>query len=353
VSQVIARLQAAGIHYTVNTNDLQQWMDNETISDGSSRSRSRPSLSFETYNNFETISTYLEELAARCSICSVIDLGESYEGRPIRVVKLSHRRGRNKKAVFMDGGLHAREWISPATVLYLMDQIITRYSSPDQATRREVKQMLRKFDFFFLPVANPDGYAYTHDGDRMWRKTRSLNPGSSCIGADPNRNFDYHWGESGSSSDPCQETYRGSEPFSEVECSLMADFLRSRDIQFHIYLAVHSYGQYILAPWGYAAVRPDDYQQLYDAMESARDAMYDHSGNRYTIGSSAEALYAAAGASDDYAKGVAGIKYSYTVELQDSGYYGFILPASRIIDQGEEMYIGIQALVNWVKSNDF
>ena len=36
------------------------------------------------------------------------------------------------------------------------------------------------------------------------------------------------------------------------------------------------------------------------------------------------------GASDDWAKGAAGIKYSYTIELPDTGRYNFLLPPSRI-----------------------
>jgi len=30
--------------------------------------------------------------------------------------------------------------------------------------------------------------------NRMWRKTRSVNPGSSCRGVDPNRNWDAGFG---------------------------------------------------------------------------------------------------------------------------------------------------------------
>ena len=39
---------------------------------------------------------------------------------------------------------------------------------------------------YILPIANPDGYEYTKT-DRFWRKTRSPNEGSICIGTDPNR----------------------------------------------------------------------------------------------------------------------------------------------------------------------
>lgn len=30
--------------------------------------------------------------------------------------------------------------------------------------------------------------------DRLWRKTRTINPNNQCIGTDPNRNWDAHWG---------------------------------------------------------------------------------------------------------------------------------------------------------------
>ena len=38
----------------------------------------------------------------------------------------------------------------------------------------------------------------------------------------------------------------------------------------------------------------------------------------------------AAGASDDWYKGVLNARFSYTVELRDTGFYGFVLPASQI-----------------------
>lgn len=52
-------------------------------------------------------------------------------------------------------------------------------------------------------------------------------------------------------------------------------------------------------------------------------------GQNYQVGASGSLLYPAAGASDDWAKSL-GIKYSYTVELRDTGRHGFILPADQI-----------------------
>ena len=33
------------------------------------------------------------------------------------------------------------------------------------------------------------------NGDRLWRKNRRLNTGSTCRGVDQNRNYDSHWNE--------------------------------------------------------------------------------------------------------------------------------------------------------------
>lgn len=55
----------------------------------------------------------------------------------------------------------------------------------------------------------------------------------------------------------------------------------------------------------------------------------------YSVGPSATLLYPAAGGSDDWAKSI-GIKYSYTIELRDTGRYGFVLPANFIEPTGKE-----------------
>ena len=64
-----------------------------------------------------------------------------------------------------DGGIHAREWISPATVSGILRDIVensnTSYSS-----------LLSSLDIYLLPLVNPDGYEYSRTKDRLWRKVR-------------------------------------------------------------------------------------------------------------------------------------------------------------------------------------
>ena len=92
---------------------------------------------------------------------------------------------------------------------------------------------------------------------RMWRKTRSRNPGHSCRGTDPNRNWGYNWGLKGASTNPCDgegyihpssvdyfssyfpETYRGSQAFSEPETRAVRDFIMARRSDIKLYLTFH------------------------------------------------------------------------------------------------------------------
>lgn len=56
------------------------------------------------------------------------------------------------------------------------------------------------------------------------------------------------------------------------------------------------------------------------------------------------------GSSRDYAKGVPGIKYSYTIELRDQGDYGFLLPPQQILQTCEETWEGVKVIARQVAS---
>src|SRR5258708_1328925 len=93
------------------------------------------------------------------------------------------------------------------------------------ANNSRIRRIVDNMDFIVLPVANPDGYENSHTHDRLWRKTRSKNGGSACVGVDPNRNFAYMWRVKGASSNPCSYMYAGPKPFSERETQNIANYI--------------------------------------------------------------------------------------------------------------------------------
>lgn len=232
--------------------------------------------------------------------------------------------------------LSSREWISPAVVTFIIDTFTENW--------REQSRDVQHIDWFFLPVMNPDGYEYTRTHDRLWRKNRRRN--SFCIGVDLNRNYGYQWGGQGASRMPCSDTFAGLEAFSEHETKAVQNFLIKSSANFKASLSFHSYGQHIMYPWGYDRKVTSDHADLDRVGKQGAVAIKKVSGKEYKVGPAAITLYPASGTSDDWAKGTLKLKYSYTVELRDTGKHGFMLPASEIINTGREM----MAFVNVIAS---
>lgn len=111
-------------------------------------------------------------------------------------------------------------------------------------------------------MVNPDGYEFSHTNDRLWRKNRGKNGFIRCVGVDLNRNYGYQFGGVGTSNSRCSEIYRGPSAFSEPETLAQKQFFDNTKESFHAFLTFHSYGQYILYPWGYNTAVPPDHKDL-------------------------------------------------------------------------------------------
>ncbi|NWT40284.1 CBPB1 Carboxypeptidase, partial [Chroicocephalus maculipennis] len=330
-------LKETGMEYRVLIDNLQAAVDAQF--DSKARTTSH---SYEKYNNWETIAAWTADIAAQNpDLVSRSVIGETYEGRPMYVLKMG-KSGPNKKAIFMDCGFHAREWISPAFCQWFVKEAVETYGKDTVMTT-----LLDSLDFYVLPVVNIDGYVYTWTNDRMWRKTRSKNAGSRCIGTDPNRNFNAGWCTLGASKSPCDSTYCGSAPESEKETKALADFIREHLSTIKAYLTIHSYSQLLLFPYSYAYKLPSNYEELKSIARAAAKQLASLYNTKYTYGPGATTIYPAAGGSDDWAYDE-GIKYSFTFELRDTGRYGFVLPESQIKPTCEETLLAVKYIANYV-----
>lgn len=138
-------------------------------------------LTWKAYHRLTDIHGYLDYLAETYpNLCQVETIGNSVEGRPLKLLRISSNlNSTSTKSVWVDGGIHAREWISPATVTYIINNFVLNYENEPQS--------VREIDWYILPVVNPDGYEYSHIRDRLWRKNRAR--AGFCAGTDLNRNF--------------------------------------------------------------------------------------------------------------------------------------------------------------------
>ncbi|UYV60986.1 SLC6A2 [Cordylochernes scorpioides] len=261
------------------------WTGNSTGPEDLLNSRSAVPF-FSRYQRLGDIHRYIAGLASsNPELAGIQNIGTSTEGNVLQVIKIGSPRS-NKSAIWLDGGMHAREWISPATVTYIATQLIHNYNSEPR-----VRKLVDMFDWYILSVANPDGYEYSHTEDRMWRKTRSRSsPLWFCRGADPNRNFGFQWNTVGASIRPCAETYAGTRAFSEPETKAIADFILRNKHRLKAFLTFHSYSQLWMTPWGYTALRPAQYKDMEAVALKATSALKKVHGTEYKVGTSTSIL---------------------------------------------------------------
>lgn len=340
-------LRSKGIDFYVVTNDLQKWIDEEREENppDTALAGRQKHFQIDTYHTFDAISAYLDSVGSRyASIASVQSIGTSFEGNPIKAIKIGSI-GSNKPAMWIDSGIHAREWVAPATSLYIIEQLVTGYD-----TDPEIKQLVDTFDWYIVPVANPDGYKYTWSNNRMWRKNRAIVSNPFCRGADPNRNFDSAFGGPGTSADSCSEIFRGSAAFSEAESRAIRDGVLSIGSRLKAFFTLHSYSQLWMTPYGHSRETPPDYEDQLKALQAAATAIQNKHGQWYRHGTIANTIYPAAGSSVDWVYEAANVKYSFAVELRDTGRQGFMLSNTEIIPNAEENWEGIKAVADIVKN---
>ncbi|XP_046802081.1 carboxypeptidase B [Lucilia cuprina] len=313
--------------------DMEQMMGvNLTQSEMGQRTKkaARSGIHWKDYHDLDVIYSFMREIRGKFpNICRLYTIGKTAEGRDLKVLRISENP-RDYKKIWIDGGIHAREWISPATVTFILYQLMSKWA--------EQPDYIREKTWYIMPVMNPDGYVYSRNVNRLWRKNRSPSKRSTCLGVDLNRNFDIGWNGYGSSNNPCSDTYRGTSPGSELETDAVVKFLSKRKYNLEAYLTYHSYGQMMVYPWAYKAVKVKDAPALQRVANTAVQRIEKKTGSVYRASVTHEVLGIAGGGSDDWTRAALGTKYVYTIELRDRGNFGFVLPPNQILETALEGY---------------
>lgn len=279
----------------------------------------------------ETLATAQDLVSAYPTLAAWVDIGDSWEkvtpggnaGYDLFALRLTNQaKAGPKPKLFVMGAIHAREYAPAELVTRFAEYLLNQYNHDADAT-----WLLDEHEIHLLFIANPDGRKFAETG-LWWRKNTNGNycsPTSNSRGADLNRNFSFQWGCcGGSSTSPCNETYRGPSAASEPETQAIQAYLqqefpdqRQPDLSAAapstatgIFLDIHSYSQLVLWPWGFTADPAPNGAAL---QTLGRKLAY---FNGYEP-SQATDLYPTDGTTDDFAYGELGVA-AYTFEVGTS-----------------------------------
>jgi hypothetical protein len=216
---------------------------------------------------YEQLRTDLTQLAQQHpDLVTIEDVGPSADtiagraNRPLFALRVGSGLaadaaiGRTRPKLLVTGGVHADETANPELVARSIEDLVNGYGTDPQAT-----WLLDNREIVAVPMVNPDGRAAveqgfaTGDGSLIYHRRSSSAPDG---GVDLNRNFDYHWGSVGGSTDPANKNYRGPSAASEPEVQAVEALVRRE--RPNLLIDWHSRGDLVLLPYGDTAAPAAD-----------------------------------------------------------------------------------------------
>eukprot|EP01084_Bolivina_argentea_P290293 498601_1 len=307
-------------------------------------STQRPDIFFLEYRDWIEYVLFIDYiLLTYPDITSRSYSGTTIQGRDIPVITLS--TGNNDdgtiKNLYIQAAAHAREWLSNAATMYILNALCVGYGNNNRITN-----ILNRINIYIVPTVNIDGYIYSWSDDRMWRKNRRNN-GNNIFGVDLNRNYDgppNTWCTIGASTNPTSNSYCGIAPYSEPETQASAGFISNELYNIGAAVDMHTFGQLLLWPWGsYDTVPPPYYEEFVELGQMIQDAIYNVNGMIYES-TQAVNLYPTSGTMRDFSFAQIGA-YGYTWEGRGPG---FDATPDNIIPAGQEQLDGHLTLAEYL-----
>ncbi|XP_037722537.1 carboxypeptidase B-like [Drosophila subpulchrella] len=218
-----------------------------------------PDLKLHDFYSYDEMRWYLSTLDSSFSNIELQELTKTHENRSVYIVKISakldHYCPGPKNVILLDAAIQGNEWITTTVALKTIHELVVNYG--------QYKKLLERFDWYILPMANPDGYEFSRNSiSHYWKKNRS--PNGIYFGSNLNRNFDTKWNKF-NKWHPSSQEFQGSKPFSERESNytgrLMQYLIAQK--QHFLYITLQTKGNpSILYPSPYELAPPEDVQML-------------------------------------------------------------------------------------------
>jgi len=281
---------------------------------------------FECYATVEeTFEQALDFVANYPTLAEWIDIGDSWKksnglgGYDLMVLKITNQDIVGEKPkLFINSGLHAREYAPAALTLDFAHKLLEEYQS-----NADIRWIVDHHEVHLLLQTNPDGRKIAETGVNQRKNENQNHCPDNRVGVDINRNFAFFWNTTanGSSGSECSDVFRGISPESEPETQALSDYVRSifndrrgsleqdaaPDDTTGMHLDIHSYSQLVLWPYGHTNnTSPNN--EAYVALGN-KLAWFNQYTPQQSIG-----LYPTDGTSDDVSYGELGVA-AFTFEL--------------------------------------
>ncbi|KAJ3208238.1 hypothetical protein HDU67_006934 [Dinochytrium kinnereticum] len=251
-------LVALASHATIVASDIQvedEWIDGTFLSG---------SL-LDTYFTYSEVVARLKRVAERYpDLVDYEKLGTSRDGNDIPCVIIAHKPQTKEERVGVDlrpsilftGLTQPREVLAMMETMFLIRTLLTK------AKEESIAALLASRRFIFVPIINPDGFERARilqDGDIKEHITK--NTARTCgnitqMGVNLGHNWGMMWNSKTTEpgfDDPCNDLFRGPEPFSEPETKAVRDLILRHPLKAAVFFHARSESEHsrLIVPYMY------------------------------------------------------------------------------------------------------